>query len=108
VGAKSTTLSLTNISLLAGESKLFGDNLSQVSGNRFIGKTGLSLNLIDTSPINIQLSISGQSEDSFLVDAYRVDLYNDKKTSFEKISGISTRTTSGRVVNALSGYIINP
>jgi len=107
-GVKSTTLSLTNISLLAGESKLFGDNFSQVSGNRFIGKTGLSLNLIDTNPINIQLSMSGQVEDSFLVDAYRVNLYNDKKTSFEKIGGISTRTTSGRIVNALSWYTINP
>ncbi len=107
-GVKSTPLSLTNISLIAGESKVFGDNLSQVSWNRFIGKTGLSLNLIDTAPINIQLSISGQIEDSFLVDQYWVDLYNDKKTSFEKIGGIVTRTTSGRVANALSGYIINP
>jgi hypothetical protein len=44
------------------------------------------LNLIDTSPIYIQLSISGQLEDSFLVDQYWVDEYNDKKTSFEKIA----------------------
>jgi len=86
VGVKSTSLSLANISLISGESKIFGDNLSQVSGNRFIGKTGLSLNLIDTVAINIQLLISGQMEDNFLVDQYRVNQYNNKKTSFEKIS----------------------
>jgi hypothetical protein len=31
VGVKSTPLSLINISLLVGESKIFGDNVSQVS-----------------------------------------------------------------------------
>jgi hypothetical protein len=85
VGVKSTPLTLTNISLLSGESKIFGDNLSQVSGNRFIGKTGLAFNILDTAAINIQLTISGQMVDSFLVDQYRVNLYNDKKTSFEKV-----------------------
>lgn len=108
VGVKSTPLSLINISLLVGESKIFGDNVSQVSWNYFVGKTGLSLNLIDTSPIYIQLSISGQLEDSFLVDQYWVDEYNDKKTSFEKIAWISTRVQTARVANALSGYTINP
>ncbi len=108
VGVKSTALSLVNISVLSGESKLFGDNIIQISGSQFIAKTGLSLNLIDTSPIHIQLSISGQVEDSFLVDSYRVNLYNDKKTSFEKVGWVSTRTTSGRIINALSGYTINP
>ena len=106
VGVKSTTLSLTNISLLPGESKIFGDTLSQVSGNRFVSKTGLSLNLIDTAPIMIQLLISGQVEDEFLVDAYWVNQYNDKKTSFEKIGGISTRVQHS--INALSWYTINP
>ncbi len=108
VWVKSTSVSLTNISLLSGESKIFGDNLSQVSGNRFVGKTGLWLSLIDTAAINIQLSISGQVEDSFLVDQYRVNLYNDKKTSFEKVAWVSTRVQTGRVVNAQSGIIINP
>ena len=108
VGVKSTSLSLANISLISGESKIFGDNLSQVSGNRFIGKTGLSLNLIDTVAINIQLLISGQMEDNFLVDQYRVNQYNNKKTSFEKISWISTRVQTGRVVNAQSGIVVNP
>jgi hypothetical protein len=108
VGVKSTPLSLTNISLLSGESKIFGDNLSQVSGNRFIGKTGLAFNILDTAAINIQLLISGQMEDSFIVDQYWVDLYNDRKTSFEKVAGIPTRAQTGRVVNAQSGIIINP
>jgi adenine C2-methylase RlmN of 23S rRNA A2503 and tRNA A37 len=66
------------------------------------------LNLIDTSPINVSLWISGQKVDEFLVDQYWVNLYNDKKTSFEKIGNIPTRTTSNRVKNALTGYIINP
>lgn len=108
VGVKSTPLLLTNISFLSGESKIFGDNLSQVSGNRFIGKTGLASNILDTAAINIQLLISGQIEDSFLVDQYWVNLYNDKKTSFEKVAGISTRVQTGRVVNAQSGNTINP
>jgi len=108
VGVKSTPLTLTNISLLSGESKIFGDNLSQISGSQFIGKTGLSLNLIDTAPINIQLNISGQIADSFLVDQYRVNLYNDKKTSFEKVAWIPTWVQTNRVVNAQSGNMINP
>lgn len=107
-GVKSTLLTLTDISLLAGESKIFGDTLSQVSGNRFVGKTGLSLNLIDTAPIVIQLTVSGQVKDEFLVDQYWVEVYNDKKTSFEKIGTLSTRVTTGRTRNALSGYIMNP
>lgn len=107
-GAKSTPVSLTSISLLSGESKIFGDILAQVSGTSFIGKTGLALNLTDTAPISVYLSISGQREDEFLVDSYRVNLYNDKKTSFEKIAGIPTRTSSGSVMNAQSGYTINP
>lgn len=107
-GVKSASLPLIGITFLPGQSKVFGDTLSQVSGNRFIGKTGLSLNLIDTAPINIQLIVSGEMEDQFLVDQYRVNLYNDRKTSFEKVGGIPTRTASGRVANVLSGYIANP
>lgn len=108
VGVKSTPLLLTNISLLSGESKIFGDNLSQVSGNWFIGKTGLAFNILDTAAINIQILMSGQMEDSFIVDQYRVNLYNDKKTSFEKVAGITTRVQTGRVVNTQSGNTINP
>lgn len=107
-GVKSTLLTLNNISLLSWQSKIFGDTLSQISGNRFVGKTWLSLNLIDTAPINIQLNLSGQVVDEFLVDPYRVDQYNDKKTSFEKVNNIPTRVQTGRVANALSGYTINP
>ena len=99
---------MTNVTLLSGESKVFGDTLSQVSGSQYIGKTGLALNLTDTSPINIQLIISGQLVDSFLVDQYRVDTYNDKKTSFEKVGMVSTRVQPDRVAYAQSGYTINP
>lgn len=106
VGVKSVPLSLSNISILSGESKIFGDNLSQISGNWCIGKTGLSLNLIDTAPIYIQLLISGQREDIFLVDQYWVDFYNDKKTSFEKVNWISTRVKTP--INNQTGYTINP
>lgn len=106
VGVKSTSLSLSNISLLAGESKIFGDNLSQILENWCFGKTGLSLNLIDTAAINIQLFISGQRVDIFLVDVYWVNFYNDKKTSFEKVGWISTRVKTS--INNKSGYIINP
>ncbi len=106
--AKSTPVSLTNISILSGESKIFGDTLSQISGNPCIGKTGLSLSIGDTTSMRIQILVSGQVEDSFIVDEWRVNKYNDKKTSFEKVGEVSTRTSSGRIANAQSGYIINP
>ena len=106
VGVKSTPLTLNNISFLSGESKLFGDTLSQVSGTQYIAKTGLALNLTDTAAINIQLIVSGQVEDVFLVDQYRVNKYNDKKTSFEKIGPIPTRVQNP--INNQTGYIITP
>ena len=108
VGAKSTPISLTNISLLSGESKIFGDSLVQISGSTFIGKTGLALSMTDTATISIQLIISGQLEDSFVVDQYRVNKYNDKKTSFEKVGITLTRVQTGRIANTHSGYTINP
>jgi hypothetical protein len=101
-------VSLTNISIPANESKLFGDTLSQISGNSFIGKTGLALNMTDTSSITIQLLISGQIIDNFFVDQYRVNRYNDKKTSFEKVGDISTRVQTSRIANMQNGYLINP
>ena len=84
-GVKSTSLSLTKILIQPGESKIFGDSLVQISGSQFIAKTGLGLSITDTAAINIQMIISGQIEDSFVVDQYRVNKYNDKKTSFEKV-----------------------
>lgn len=99
---------MTNISIPANQSKLFGDTLSQVSGNVFIGKTGLALNMTDTSSITIQLIVSDQMVDNFFVDQYRVNIYNDKKTSFEKVGDISTRVQISRLANMQNGYIINP
>jgi hypothetical protein len=64
--------------------------------------------MIDTAAIDIQIFISGQIADSFVVDQYRVNQYNDQKTSLERVGNVSTRVQSGRVVNAHSGYIINP
>ena len=64
--------------------------------------------MTDTAPINIHVLISGQIVDSFLVDQYRVNKYNDKKTSFEKVGGISTWVQTNRIANAQSGYTINP
>jgi len=107
-GVKSTPLLLSNIAIWSEQSKIFGDIIGQISWNVWIEKTGLSLNFIDTDAINIQLLLSGQVEDNFMVDPYRVNKYNDKKTAFEKIDGMPTRVTSDRTVNALSWYIINP
>jgi hypothetical protein len=101
-------VSLTNISIPAGESKVFGDTMSQISNPSCIGKTGLALNMTDTSSITIQLIISGQIEDSFVVDQSLVNFYNDKKTSFEKFGEHITGVDIDRVVNAQDGYIINP
>lgn len=64
--------------------------------------------MTDTSPIKITIIISGQIEDSFIVDEYRVNKHNDKKTSFQKVGEISTRVTLEMTRNAQSGYIINP
>jgi hypothetical protein len=52
--------------------------------------------------------VSGQVVDDFVVDQYRINIYNDQKTSFERVGDIRTRVQSDRVVNAHSGYIINP
>jgi len=79
-----------------------------VSWTSFIGKTGLAFNILDTTAISIRLLISGQIEDSFVVDQYRVNEYNDKKTSFEKFGNDVTWVQVDRVANALSGYLINP
>lgn len=106
LGVKSTPLIVNNVLILSGESKIFGDTLSQISGTQWIGKTGLALNMTDTAAINIQVSISGQVEDTFLVDEYRVNKYNDKKTSFEKIGNISTRVQNP--TNNQTGYMITP
>jgi len=59
-------------------------------------------------PITAYLFFSGQLFDSFIVDQNQVNVYNDKKTSFEKIGTIIVPVVSERVRNALSGYIINP
>lgn len=105
---KSTPVSLTNISILSGESKIYGDTLVQLSWNSFVGKTGLAFSMTDTSAIHIYLIISGQREDSFIVDQYRVKKYNDKKNSFEKVGEVPTWVQSDRIANAQSGYTINP
>ena len=73
-----------------------------------MGKTGLAFNMTDTSSINIQIIISGQTVDNFFVDQYRVNTYNDKKTSFEKVGDITTRVQTSRIANMQSEYIINP
>lgn len=99
VGVKSTQLMQSNVVLLAGESKVFGDSLAQLSGNYFIGKTGLSLNLIDTAAINIQLLLSGQTEDVFLVDQYWVNFYNDKKTSLRKWDEFPPGCKEHKIIN---------
>jgi hypothetical protein len=68
----------------------------------------LALSIADTAAIQIQLVISGQIVDSFSVDQYWVNKYNDKKTSFEKVGEIPTRVQSNRITQAQSGYTINP
>ncbi len=107
-GAKASLVNINNVSIHPGASMIFGDNLSQISGDVLIGKTGLSLNLIDTVTINIHLIISGQIEDSFFVDKYRVNKYNDKKTSFEKVGNLVTPVITDRVRNAKTNHLINP
>jgi hypothetical protein len=108
VGAKSTPLSLTNIALNPGESKLFGDTMAHVSTSAVVSKTGLGLSMIDTAPLNLTMTLSGQVVDTFNIHEYWVQQYNDKKTSFEKIGNIATAVTIERVIHAQSGYRINP
>lgn len=101
-------LTVANISIFAGESKIFGDTVSQAAGTSFIGKTGLGFGLTDTAAIAITLSVSGQIVDTFVVDVARVNQLNDQKTSFERRGDIITGTSKDRAVNAVSGYTINP
>ncbi len=107
-GAKSSPLTVTT-HIPAGASYLFWDQLNQVhmiSG--IVGKTGLSLNFIDTSAIDVSIRISGMLVDKFLVDEYRVKKYNDKKTAFERVGDVITPVVSERAVNASWVYLINP
>ena len=105
---KSTVVRLTGISILSGASTIFGDQCVMCSWVWFIGKTGLALNIADTAAIDILMTISGQAQERFAVDQVQVNGENDKKTSFELIDGSIVPVISGRVVNALSGYHINP
>jgi hypothetical protein len=82
--------------------------LLQITGTSSISKTGLSFSISDTAKISLSLSVSGQIIDNFLVDQYRVNKYNDKKTSFERVGDIPTRVQNDRITNAQSGYTINP
>ncbi|MEI7558018.1 MAG: hypothetical protein WCJ45_04245 [bacterium] len=66
------------------------------------------MNIADTAAIDILMTISGQAQERFAVDQVQVNGENDKKTSFELIDGSIVPVVSGRVVNALSGYHINP
>ena len=52
-GAKASVVNVTNVLIHPGASMIFGDNLSQITGDVQIGKTGLALNLVDTVTIDI-------------------------------------------------------
>ena len=82
--------------------------MAQISTRTVVSKTGLGLSMIDTAPLNLTMTLSGQVVDTFNIHEYWVQQYNDKKTSFEKIGNIATAVTIERVIHAQSGYRINP
>lgn len=111
-GTKAGLLTLTNVSLLAGESRVYGDIMSRIANQWVIARSGLSLNMADTASINVILNRSGQQIDSFMVSSTIVNTYDNTSTAFEKITSgtqlVIQPVTILRTRNILSQWIANP
>jgi len=109
---KTTSISLNNISIPYGTSKILWDNGDILIDKNYIIRSWLALSISDTSNIDIHLLYSWTEIDSFFVESSLVNNLNDKKTSFEKLysSGdlIISPTLSDRTFNAVSWNIANP
>lgn len=107
---KSSPLTLSNISIPVQGFYLLGDNGSMLQW-LVLQKSWLSLNLTDTSPVNIILKdLSWNILDTFIVDQTTVTQYDNTKTSFQKISvdGIRSIQTVTSPLNAVTPFLIHP
>lgn len=67
-GVKSSTLTINNIVIPAKTARIFGDNMLMISDTSVIERSALALNMVDTTPININLLHDGSVIDSFVAD----------------------------------------
>ncbi len=111
-GVKASPVTLTNVSLPSGVSRVYGDIMSKIADQSVIAKSGLSLNMTDTAAINVSLSWSGILLDQFQVSSSLVSSYDNEATSFELVNSwwslMIHPTTVERTRNILSQWIANP
>ncbi len=92
VGVKTSPLTLSNISIPSWTLLLLGDNLSMLSSDTITPKkTGLWLNLWDTSEVNIELIIDNEIVDQFSVSQTDVKKYDNTSTTFQRLRDGSER-----------------
>jgi hypothetical protein len=84
VGAKSSPINLSNISIPSGASRIFGDSMSMIADSSPIIASGLAMSISDTSAINLSISSSGETLDTFAISAVDVSTYDNTKTSFAR------------------------
>ena len=85
-GVKSSPLTISNISITSWSVLLLGDNLSMLSSENTTPKrTWLWLNLGDTNPVVVQLLISGEIVDEFLLTQADVQFMDNTSTSFHRL-----------------------
>lgn len=110
-GAKSTPINLSDVSISANTSRIFGDNILQIVDTMYIQKTGLAMSMTDTAPLNLSLWFSGSLLDTFQVDSMTVSSLPNKY-GFEKIIidwiYYITGTSPQRVSNISGDWIANP
>lgn len=68
-GVKSSTLTINNLTIPAKTARIFGDNMLMISDPSVIERSALALNMVDTTPITIDLLYNGISIDTFSADA---------------------------------------
>lgn len=111
-GLKSSTLTLSNISIPSQGYYLLWDNATMFQWIS-LQKSWLSLNLLDTNAVNIELKdIWWSILDVFVLNQTTVTQYDNTKTAFQKKSldwvwSIGP-VLSSEIHNAAAGFTINP
>lgn len=65
---KSSTLTINNLTIPAKTARVFGDNMLMISESSVIERSELALNMVDTTPIAIDVLYNGIVVDSFFAD----------------------------------------
>jgi len=112
VWASTTPIILSNIFLSTGQSVIISQQEYFFVDQSVVILSGVMLTLQDETAITLSLIYSWNIIDTFQVQDSFVQIYNDQKTSFEKVKYnseiITTISTESRNFNIISGYIANP